>query len=37
MAKAETTNLPVTTNAMATNAAFRMVRLILLMIHVRMR
>jgi hypothetical protein len=28
IAKAETTNLPVTTNAMATNAAFRSVRLI---------
>ena len=37
IAKAETTNLPVTTKAMATKAAFRMVRLILLMIHVRMR
>ena len=37
IAKAETTNLPVTTKAMATNAAFRMVRLILLMTQVRMR
>ena len=37
IAKAETTNLPVTKNAMATKAAFRIVRLILLMIHVRMR
>ena len=37
IAKAETTNLPVTTNAMATKAAFRIVRLILLIIHVRMR
>ena len=37
IAKAETTNLPVTTNAMATKAAFRIVRLILLMIHVRIR
>src|ERR1035441_3541338 len=35
IAKAETTNFPVTTYAMATKAAFRMVRLILLMIHVR--
>ena len=37
MAKAETTNLPVTTKATATNPAFRMVRLILLMIHVSIR
>ena len=37
IAKAETTNLPVTTYAMATKAAFKMVRLILLTIQVRMR
>ena len=37
IAKAETTNLPVTTNATDTKAAFRIVRLILLMIHVRTR
>jgi hypothetical protein len=37
IAKAETTNLPVTTKAIATKAAFNIVRLILLMIHVRMR
>jgi len=37
MAKADTTNLPVTINAMATKDAFRIVRLILLMIHVNMR
>ena len=37
IAKAETTNLPVTTKAIATKAAFRIVRLILLMTHVRMR
>ena len=37
IANAETTNLPVATKAMATKAAFRIVRLILLMIHVRMR
>lgn len=35
--RADTTTLPVTTNAIATNAAFRIVRLILLMIQVRMR
>ena len=31
IAKADMTNLPVTTNAMATKAVFRIVRLILLM------
>ena len=34
---AETTNFPVKMNAMDTNAAFRIVRLILLMIHVSTR
>ena len=37
IARAETTNLPVTRKAIATKADFRMVRLILLMIQVRMR
>jgi hypothetical protein len=37
VARAETTNLPITANAMATKAAFKIVWLILLMIHVRMR
>src|SRR5579872_4559648 len=37
IANAETTNLPVSRYATATNDAFRIVRLILLRIHVRMR
>jgi hypothetical protein len=37
IAKAETMNLPVMTYATATNADFRIVRLILLMVQVRMR
>jgi len=37
IAKADMTNLPVTRNAMATKAVFRIVRLILLMMYVRMR
>src|SRR5579863_10759854 len=37
IANAETANLPVTTYATATNAAFKIVRLILLMTQVRMR